>query len=111
MDLESRKLAFREHFSHFFFGDLVTIRELIQHQRTGMMVQPNDVAGLANTLSLLMEDEDLRAKLSRAGRQMIEDEFSLDSNVSRLLEAMNTLSPCNDEIHVSRMALCQENTA
>lgn len=60
------------------------IPELIEHERTGMIVPEKDDRALAEALGRLLDDEPLRLKLGRAGRQRIEQEYALDKNVEAL---------------------------
>jgi glycosyltransferase involved in cell wall biosynthesis len=91
-------------------GDLVTIRELIQHEQNGMMVQPENAKELAKTLTQLMDNPTLRNRLSKAGRQQIESEFSLTLNVNRLLEAINSILKSHEHTLSRTTTLCPENT-
>jgi glycosyltransferase involved in cell wall biosynthesis len=65
-------------------GDLVTIRELIDHDRSGVLVRPGSAAQLAGALRRLIQDPQRRAELARAGRRRVEEEFSLQHNLDRL---------------------------
>jgi glycosyltransferase involved in cell wall biosynthesis len=47
------------------------VREYIEHGRTGLLSPPGDPESLANNVCLLVENEGLRAKLARAGRDRI----------------------------------------
>ncbi|MFN3168337.1 MAG: glycosyltransferase [Phycisphaeraceae bacterium] len=68
-------------------GDLPTIRELVEHGRTGLMVEPGDVEALAVAMDRLASDPPLVAQLAAAGRQRVVDEFSQSVNLSRLIAA------------------------
>jgi colanic acid/amylovoran biosynthesis glycosyltransferase len=69
-------------------GDLPAIRELIEHDRNGLLVEGADAQTLAGMLHRLAEDSALRRRLGAAGRCRVEEEFSLDLNVGRLEEAL-----------------------
>jgi glycosyltransferase involved in cell wall biosynthesis len=75
-------------------GDLPAIRELIEHRVSGWLVPPGDAEALAGGLETLMTDDDLRAHLAEAGRRHVASEFSLNTNVDRLIDALrsNTLA-------------------
>jgi glycosyltransferase involved in cell wall biosynthesis len=47
------------------------IPELIEHERTGLLVEANDVAALAGALDTLMSDSAMREKFSRAAANSI----------------------------------------
>ena len=65
-------------------GDLPAIRELVDGREAGLLVPGGEPSKLAEALGRLRSDASLRGSLSVAGRAVIEDEFSLAGNVSRL---------------------------
>jgi glycosyltransferase involved in cell wall biosynthesis len=60
------------------------IPELIEHERTGLLVPEKDERALAEALGRLLDDEPLRLRLGRAGRQRVEQSYALDRNVEKL---------------------------
>ncbi|GLI17704.1 hypothetical protein MTHERMOG20_21580 [Moorella thermoacetica] len=58
-------------------------RDLVDHGRTGFLVELGDVEGLAGYLELLARDENLRLALGRAGREKIGD-YSLDKVLAEM---------------------------
>ena len=50
--------------------------EVIDHGETGWLVPPGDARALAGAIRLLMDDDALRERLSRAGRESILERFS-----------------------------------
>lgn len=72
-------------------GDLPAIRELIQNNENGLLVQPDNVSDLTNALRRLIEDADYRDKIGRQGRQKIIAEFSLQKNRDRLIKAFDAV--------------------
>ena len=64
------------------------IPELIRHGVDGLLVSPSDEVGLASTVGLLMDDEDLRRRLGTAGRVRVIDRYNLQNNVHALAEVM-----------------------
>jgi glycosyltransferase involved in cell wall biosynthesis len=44
--------------------------ELIEHERTGLIVEPDDVDGLASALGRLIDDPELRQRLGEDGRTL-----------------------------------------
>lgn len=66
-------------------GDLETIRELIEHDRTGIMISPGDQNDLTEALIRLANDRNLVDELGRAARQWIEEEFDLTLNAKRIM--------------------------
>jgi glycosyltransferase involved in cell wall biosynthesis len=71
-------------------GDLETIRELVRHGETGVMIPPGDQAALARTLTDLAEDRDLVERLGLAGRKWVAEEFDLRVNAGRIVTALNS---------------------
>jgi len=50
--------------------------ELITHEKTGLLVPPNDEQALAAAILRLIEDNDLKIRLAQAARQKAEQEYS-----------------------------------
>ena len=69
-------------------GDLETIRELIEDDRTGIMVRPGDAEQLADALVRLAGDRELVRTLGRRARERIEAEFDTTANAKRIARAM-----------------------
>ncbi|NWG72701.1 MAG: glycosyltransferase family 4 protein [Parvularculaceae bacterium] len=69
-------------------GDLPAIRELVQHDETGLLVAPEDVSALSAALLQIAGDAALRARLRAAGRRRIEQEFDLGLNAGRIAQAL-----------------------
>jgi glycosyltransferase involved in cell wall biosynthesis len=68
-------------------GDLPAIRELVDLDKTGVMVEPGSIDALTKALRSLLTDADRRRQLAAAGRERVVEEFSLDVNVERLRHA------------------------
>lgn len=62
------------------------IPELVEHDRTGLLVPPADAAALAGALAHLAADPALRQRMGAAGRETVEREFDLRTNATALLE-------------------------
>jgi colanic acid/amylovoran biosynthesis glycosyltransferase len=60
------------------------IPELIRHERDGLLVAPSDVEGLAAAIAKLIDDPDLRARLSASARRVVETRYNLQANVAQL---------------------------
>jgi glycosyltransferase involved in cell wall biosynthesis len=67
-------------------GDLPAIRELIEHDTSGLLIDGNaaDTAQQVGAALRRLEDEPTRQRLAAAGRRRVEKEFSLRVNVDRL---------------------------
>jgi colanic acid/amylovoran biosynthesis glycosyltransferase len=62
------------------------IPELVEHERSGLLVEPGDVDGLAGALVRLHADPGLRRRLAAEGRRTVEEEFDVRRNAARLAE-------------------------
>lgn len=69
-------------------GDLPAIRELVEHDVSGLLVEGADASAVAVQLRRLTEDASLRKSLGQAGRLRVEQEFSLAMNINRLTSAI-----------------------
>ncbi len=61
--------------------------EIIEHERTGLLVEPFDVGAMADAVTALLGDRDRAAEMGRAGRQVVRERFSADAcaeNVQQL---------------------------
>ena len=65
-------------------GDLPAIRELVEHNVNGILVDGHDVAACTDALQTLAADENRRRTFGEAGRNRVVNEFSLAKNVDRL---------------------------
>ena len=64
---------------------LVGIPDLIIHERTGLLVEPNDAVALAEAISRLGEDHDLASSLARAGREHVLESFDISNCLEPLI--------------------------
>lgn len=60
------------------------VPELIQHERTGLLVTPGDRRSLVDALRRQCTDRASAERMSRAGREWVEAEFELGLNAERL---------------------------
>ncbi len=51
--------------------------EAVEHEKTGLLAAPEDVAALSAALQRLIEDPELARRLGGAGRQRMQSEFSI----------------------------------
>lgn len=65
------------------------IPELVEDGVSGLLFDPADWAGLADAMSRLVQDRDLRARCVREGRRRIDDRFAID----RAIEPLTRLLP------------------
>lgn len=55
------------------------IPDLVSHEQTGLMVEPNDPEGLAAALQRLMDDQTLARSISERARRHVEERFNLET--------------------------------
>jgi glycosyltransferase involved in cell wall biosynthesis len=65
-------------------SDISGIPELVEDDRTGLLVPPRDSAALAGALQRLREEPALARRLGSAGRDMVVREFDAYANAGRL---------------------------
>jgi glycosyltransferase involved in cell wall biosynthesis len=66
------------------------IPELIEHEKTGLLVPAGDASALAGALARLLDDDDLCAELGRAGRAKVAAEFDIHANAQVLARLFRT---------------------
>jgi glycosyltransferase involved in cell wall biosynthesis len=62
------------------------IEEVIENEKTGMLVAPGSEDELADTLSVLLENVGLRRRMGEAARQAITERFTLTQQAQQLAE-------------------------
>lgn len=60
------------------------VPEIVVNQSSGLLVEPGDAQGLANAVSVLLEDQGLRGRLALAGRARIKELFNWDGIAQKL---------------------------
>ena len=60
--------------------------EILTQDFDGVMIPPDDVEALVQSITLLLEDEDLRASIGRNARKTMESRFDIRQHYQRLLE-------------------------
>jgi len=63
--------------------DLEGIPELVRHGQTGLLVRPRDFTGLADALLAVASDPDRARAMARAGRALVERDFSTRAKIER----------------------------
>lgn len=58
--------------------DIPGCREIVRHNKNGLLIPPGDTQALIKSLQMLLQDADLRQNLGTCGRQIVEQEFSLE---------------------------------
>jgi len=61
--------------------------DIVEHGKTGILVPPREPKALAHAIIYLLENQDLREKLAKSGRRLIEEGFTWAKVVDRTLAA------------------------
>ncbi len=68
-------------------GDLPAVRELVEHEKSGLLIPPGDAKALAEALVRLVMEPGLRQGLAIGGHARVIEEFSSNENLQRLVSA------------------------
>jgi glycosyltransferase involved in cell wall biosynthesis len=74
-----------------------TVPRLVQDGQTGLLCPPDDPRALAEVLKRLMFDRPLRGRLGEAGRRQVEEHYTWQSVVRRLLQIAGLMRPTTTE--------------
>ena len=66
------------------------IPDLVSHGKNGFLVPPKDPRELANCIQILIEDEEKRAKMGKAGKEIVEN-FTKEKMVEKIAELYKEL--------------------
>lgn len=69
------------------------IPELIRHNVEGLLVAPSNIEQLAQALEVLVDDEELRQRFGRAGRERVLEKYNLEENINILCHYIKNLIP------------------
>ena len=67
------------------------IEELVMHEKTGLLSNPGDIEGLAQSLRRLLTDPELRHRLANQARRLIEERFNLQTNFGKLRQLLGEM--------------------
>lgn len=67
------------------------IVDIVQHEKTGLLVPEKDPAALASAIRRLAQDTTLRMKMVEEGQKQLQERFSSDAIVSRLWDLYGSL--------------------
>jgi glycosyltransferase involved in cell wall biosynthesis len=68
-------------------SDLPVLREVLKNRENALMVPPEDVEGWACALEELARDKVLMNRLGKAARKVLEEEYTWDKRVARVLRS------------------------
>jgi len=64
--------------------DVTGIPEVVQHERTGLLVPEKEPQLLASCINRLLQDSELAASLAKAARALVEQEFNIERNAAKI---------------------------
>jgi alpha-maltose-1-phosphate synthase len=70
---------------------LNAVPEIIEHDRTGLLVEPGDQPGLVRALQRLIAAPELRREMGRAARAAVERQADPDAHRQRLLDLIESI--------------------
>lgn len=68
------------------------IKDFLVEQKTGLFCQPEDPEDLAQQIAKLLQNEELRIKLGRNGRKLIEEKYSWENVAGSMNEILKILT-------------------
>lgn len=71
------------------------IPEIVQHGRSGLLVEPDDPAALADAIARALAEPALAAELGRHARAVVTDSFDNDLNLQLLTRLLETPHDCH----------------
>lgn len=70
-------------------ADAGGLPDAIEHERSGLLVKAGNRLALRDGILRMLDDEELRRRLARAGRERVRMRFSVDRMIRRYLEVYN----------------------
>ena len=74
--------------SQYVTSDVAALSSAVEHNRTGLLVPPNDELALARALTWLALHASERERLGACGRQRVEADFDLERCTARLIDVL-----------------------
>jgi glycosyltransferase involved in cell wall biosynthesis len=72
-------------------SNMNAVPEIIEHDRTGLLVEPGDEPGLVRALQRLISAPELRREMGRAARAAVERQADPDAHRQRLLDLIESV--------------------
>jgi glycosyltransferase involved in cell wall biosynthesis len=66
--------------------DVGGIPEVVTDGQEGFLIKPGDIKALADRMTLLAKDKKLRQRMGRAGRRRVEENYSMNVMVERIMK-------------------------
>tara|TARA_A100001015_G_C15029690_1_gene732506 strand:+ start:1998 stop:3173 length:1176 start_codon:yes stop_codon:yes gene_type:complete len=67
------------------------LTEVVEHQKTGILVPPSNPGALANAISHLINNPDLRYKMGKRGRKRVLKNFDIEKNIPLFADLIYTI--------------------
>ena len=71
--------------------DVGGVPDMVRHEETGLLAPPEDATALGAAVTRVLDDHELRARLSRRCRQVAVEEYALDIQAQRYVEVYGDL--------------------
>lgn len=68
------------------------IRSIVQHEKTGYLIDPHDTAALADVLERLATDASLRQAWSQAGREQYLALYTIEKHIARMEQVFQAVA-------------------
>jgi glycosyltransferase involved in cell wall biosynthesis len=65
-------------------AEIGAIPEIVQNKASGMVVPQDDTAALADAMRRMLQDSEVRKKMGKAGRQIMENSFTNEQRAERM---------------------------
>ena len=65
--------------------------EAVAHEKTGLLVPPEDSDALGDAIARLIGDPELRSRFGKAGRERMQNEFSIATMADRHVDLYESL--------------------
>jgi len=62
------------------------MNESVRHGETGLLVPPEDADALHDAIATLIDDDEMRTRMAAAGRERMQNEFSIDTMADKHVE-------------------------
>lgn len=70
------------------------LAEYVDEGRTTLLVEPGDVDGMTDAIATLWENPDRSERMGKAGRQLMEERFTIDQWLDRVVELTHEMMDC-----------------